>query len=308
MERLRERNDLDLLGAELLDRVAARQLQRCFVRFGAGVREERAIGESQVGQAFRETQHRFIRVAVADVPELLALIVQHLEQFGMRVAERRHRDAAGEVDVVAAVACPRCASRRRDPARNSPARIPGTITSSKVLRVTLMSVMANPRSVMTDSVGKPARYVLRIRDGFYRVGDRARASPVDCAIRRAWLDVSAVGAVLSGGSISAAGRGSSMVASTPILAMRLQTVLSEWPSRGRVVSGVSSLLAPRRGTVIAPLYGVDQQSFIRLRATRSPVRQNRNPSLICIRSFLLHASIHHRPVDLSSGTKCLTDE
>ena len=40
---------------------------------------------------------------------------------------------------------------------------------------------------------------------------------------------------------------------------------------GSVVSEVSSLLACRRGTGIAPLLGVDQQSYIRLRATRSPV-------------------------------------
>jgi hypothetical protein len=60
----------------------------------------------------------------------------------------------------------------------------------------------------------------------------------------------------------------------PILAMRLQTAPSEWSNRGSVVSGVSSLLACRKGALVAPLYKVDQQSFIRLRATRSPVKQN----------------------------------
>jgi hypothetical protein len=58
----------------------------------------------------------------------------------------------------------------------------------------------------------------------------------------------------------------------PILAMRRQTVMSEWFDRGSVVSGVSSLLACRRGTGIAPPYEVDQQSFIQPRATRSPDR------------------------------------
>ena len=125
----------------LLDRVAARELQRGFVRFGAGVREERAIGESQVGQALRETQHRRVRVAVADVPELFALLVQHLEQFGMRVAQRRDRDAAGEVDVIACRRCPRCASRAPRSGTKFAGANTGTITSSKVLRVTLMSVM-----------------------------------------------------------------------------------------------------------------------------------------------------------------------
>ena len=63
----------------------------------------------------------------------------------------------------------------------------------------------------------------------------------------------------------------------PILAMRRQTAPSEWSNRGSVVSGVSSLLACRQGARVAPLYAVDQQSYIRPRATRSPVRQNRNP-------------------------------
>ncbi|WP_143281975.1 hypothetical protein, partial [Caballeronia choica] len=50
---------------------------------------------------------------------------------------------------------------------------------------------------------------------------------------------------------------------TPILASRRQTVMSEWSNRGSVVSGVSSLLACRKGAHVAPLRGVEQQSFIR---------------------------------------------
>jgi hypothetical protein len=50
----------------------------------------------------------------------------------------------------------------------------------------------------------------------------------------------------------------------PMLAMRRQTAPSEWSNRGSVVSGVSSLLACRKGAHVAPLQGVDQQSFIRL--------------------------------------------
>jgi hypothetical protein len=74
---------------------------------------------------------------------------------------------------------------------------------------------------------------------------------------------------------------------TPILAMHLQTALSEWSNRGSVVSRVSSLLACRRSTGVAPQYRVDQQSYIRLRATRSPVRHNQHPSL--------SLSLHLRP-------------
>src|SRR4249919_2599331 len=51
---------------------------------------------------------------------------------------------------------------------------------------------------------------------------------------------------------------------TPILAGRLQTAPSEWSNRGSVVSGVSSLLACRKGAHVAPRQGGEQQSFIRL--------------------------------------------
>ncbi|WP_125483087.1 hypothetical protein [Caballeronia choica] len=51
---------------------------------------------------------------------------------------------------------------------------------------------------------------------------------------------------------------------TPMLAMRLQTAPSEWSNRGSVVSGVSPLLACRKGAHVAPQYRVDQQSYIRL--------------------------------------------
>src|SRR4029077_9086091 len=48
-----------------------------------------------------------------------------------------------------------------------------------------------------------------------------------------------------------------------MLASRRQPVVSEWSNRGSVVSGVSSLLACRRGAHVAPRQGVDQQSYIR---------------------------------------------
>ena len=49
----------------------------------------------------------------------------------------------------------------------------------------------------------------------------------------------------------------------PMLASRRQPVMSEWSNRGSVVSGVSLLLACRKGAHVAPRQGVDQQSFIR---------------------------------------------
>jgi hypothetical protein len=100
MERLRERDDFDFLRTGVVDSVTAREFQRGFVRFCAGIREERAIGESQVREASCKPQHRLVRVAITDMPELLALIVEHFQQFGVCVAQRRHRNTTGEIDVV----------------------------------------------------------------------------------------------------------------------------------------------------------------------------------------------------------------
>ena len=83
---------------------------------------------------------------------------------------------------------------------------------------------------------------------------------------------------------------------TQILAMRLQTAPSEWSNRGSVLSGVSSLLACRKGAHVAPPYEVDQQSFIQPRATRSPVRQIQHPSLYLHPTFVLGACFNSAPL------------
>jgi hypothetical protein len=77
------------------------------------------------------------------VPELAALFVEHLEQFRMRVAERGHGDAAGEVDVIAPGGVPHARAFARS-GTNGAGEKHGTITSSKVWRLTVWSFMANP--------------------------------------------------------------------------------------------------------------------------------------------------------------------
>jgi hypothetical protein len=143
VERLDERDDFIFVGAVAIECDAAGELEGGFVRFGARVREECAVGEGQRFEAFREAQDRFVRVAVADVPELAALFVEHLQQFRMAVAQRRDRDAACEIHVLAAGRVPHaralCTVRHERRGENT-----GTITSSNVWRVTVEVVMVVP--------------------------------------------------------------------------------------------------------------------------------------------------------------------
>ncbi len=106
MERLCERDDFDFLRTGVVDGVTAREFQRGFVRFRAGVGEERAVRECKIGEASRKAQDRLVGVAIADMPEFLALIVEHFQQFRMRVTQRRYRDTAGEIDIIAAFRVP----------------------------------------------------------------------------------------------------------------------------------------------------------------------------------------------------------
>ncbi len=171
MKRLRERDDFDLLRAMALERDAARQLQCGFIRFRAGVGEERAIGEGQVFETFGETQHRLVGVAIADVPQLAALFVQHFQQFRMRMTERGDGDTAGEVDIVAALRIPdaRAETAIRHEGRGRKHRhhdfVEGLACHVQVVHgKSSLQVRGNTRSV-----GNRTRYVLRIRDAFYEL-------------------------------------------------------------------------------------------------------------------------------------------
>jgi hypothetical protein len=176
MKRLRERDDFEFIRAVALERDAARQLQRGFVRFGARVGEERAVGERQIFQTPGETQHRLVGVAIADVPQLAALLVQHFQQFGMRMTERGDGDAAGEVDIVAALRIPdaRAETAIRHEGRGRKHRhhdfVEGLSCHSQVVHgKSSLQVRGN-----IVSVGNRGRYVLRIRDAFYELPRAAR--------------------------------------------------------------------------------------------------------------------------------------
>ncbi len=110
VEGVERRDDAKFLRAEMIVRVAARELERRFVRLGAGVAEEHALRERRIDQFFRQPQRRLVGHPVGDVPDGLRLIVQRLDHRRVAVTERGDRDAAGEVDVHAALLVPHARS------------------------------------------------------------------------------------------------------------------------------------------------------------------------------------------------------
>jgi hypothetical protein len=86
--------------------VLARQLQRRFVGFGAGVAEEGAVGEGGFGQGQAQAQHRLVGVAVTQVPQGVGLARQRVDHDRVAVAEAGDGDAGGEIEVMLAFLVP----------------------------------------------------------------------------------------------------------------------------------------------------------------------------------------------------------
>ena len=91
------------LGMTLGGVIAARDLDRAFHRFGAGITEEHEIGKALLAQPRGELVAVRAPEQVRHVPELCRLLLQRLDQMWMRMAERIHRDAGGEVEIAIAV-------------------------------------------------------------------------------------------------------------------------------------------------------------------------------------------------------------
>ena len=124
MERVFEGDNFALVGAEFVVRILARQLQRGFVGFSTGVTEENFIGEGRLHQGFRQLQHRFVGIAVADVPQLIQLRFQRVSQRRIRMTQRVNRNAASHVNVLFTLLVPDAGARRfhRDKRRGSETR------------------------------------------------------------------------------------------------------------------------------------------------------------------------------------------
>ena len=83
--------------------VLARHLDRAFHRLGAGIGEEHHVGEARRAQPLGQPLGLGDAVEVGDVPELLGLLGERLDQVRMGVAERVDRDAGGEIEIALAV-------------------------------------------------------------------------------------------------------------------------------------------------------------------------------------------------------------
>jgi hypothetical protein len=100
VERAVEADDVDPLGLAVDHVVAARGLQGALDRLGARIGEEHHVGEG--GRAQLVGQHFLLgdRVDVGDVPELLALGLQRLDQHRVGVAQAAGGDAGHAVQVL----------------------------------------------------------------------------------------------------------------------------------------------------------------------------------------------------------------
>ena len=90
----------------------ARELDRRLVGLGAGVGEEDAIGEGVLAEQLGEVDLLRDVEVVGDVQQRGGLLAHGPDHLGMAVAERRHRDAAGEVEVLLAIRVPDARRRR----------------------------------------------------------------------------------------------------------------------------------------------------------------------------------------------------
>ena len=88
--------------------ILARHLDRAFHRLRAGIAEEDDVGKARRAQPLRQRLGFRNPVKVRDVPELVSLVGQRLDQLRMRVAEHIDRDARGEIEIA-------LAGRRRQP-------------------------------------------------------------------------------------------------------------------------------------------------------------------------------------------------
>jgi hypothetical protein len=112
VERVGERDDLVLLRSGRGVRMPARELERRLVGLRAGIAEEHPLGECRRAELRREAQRGLVGHHVGQVPELLRLLLQCRHEARMTVTERSHRDATGEVHVLATLLVPETASAR----------------------------------------------------------------------------------------------------------------------------------------------------------------------------------------------------
>ena len=83
--------------------ILAGHLDRAFHRLGAGICEKHEVGKALFAQSCREPLAVRAPEQVRHVPKPCRLLLQRRDQMRMRMAQRIHRDAGGEIEIALAV-------------------------------------------------------------------------------------------------------------------------------------------------------------------------------------------------------------
>ena len=103
VKRAVEGNDAVALGVAFGGVIFARDLDRAFHRFRAGVGEEHEISKALFAQPRRQPLAIRALEQVRHVPQFCGLLLQRRDQMRMAMAQRIHRDAGGEIEITLAV-------------------------------------------------------------------------------------------------------------------------------------------------------------------------------------------------------------
>ena len=92
-------DDAIALGMAIGRMIFARHFDGTFHRLGTRIGKEHRIGKSVVGQPLGQLLAFGNMVEVGNMPQLLALGFQGLDQMRMRMAERIHRNPCGKIQI-----------------------------------------------------------------------------------------------------------------------------------------------------------------------------------------------------------------
>ena len=105
-----EGDDFGFIWAMAGHRIVTRQLKGCFIGFGTGVHKHHSLGEGGIDKLTSQAQRWLIGKDVAGMPQRFALLVKRRHQRRVAMAQRRHRDTAGEINILFALLIPDAAA------------------------------------------------------------------------------------------------------------------------------------------------------------------------------------------------------
>ena len=94
----RESDDAELFRMAARRLIFARRLDRPFDCFRSGIGEKHEVGETDLDEAPGQTFRLRDFEQIGGVPNFRALLMERLNEMRVAIAERRHRDAATEIE------------------------------------------------------------------------------------------------------------------------------------------------------------------------------------------------------------------